>query len=115
MGKNRRIAKSLVRLARMLVAVNRQRLEFYDFNNFLEENGWAFYDSVDVKGPRGTGVRYSISPYVPEYKKNLVPISSDEMENKLNNMKQKYSNVIFSKGVHQYAPEMSCLSVILLD
>lgn len=118
MGKDIRIAKSLVRLAKMLVGKYTDRLGLDGFNDFLKENGWGFYESVPVTGPGGKGWRYGITPYTRMRDMVASPISRKDMVDKLNDLTSEHSNVVFSLNGDQYSPgpsDPSDLSVILLE
>lgn len=111
---NLKIAKELVRLAKDIVSSER-KMEFHDLINFLEENGWAFHNSIDVKSTDGrTGTRYELSPY-PQNLDKVEPASMEDMREKIKGLEEKYINVVESMGAHHHAPEMKQLSVILLD
>jgi len=109
-----KIAKELVKLAKSLVA-SESEMDFYDFVDFLDQNGWCFHNDYAVESPDGKkGTRYEISEY-PQNLNHITPISKDEMKAKLEGLEKKYSNVVQSMGRNRNAPEMRQLSIILLD
>lgn len=114
MNNNVRIARELVKIAKSLVSSS-QEMDFYDLISFLDERGWAFHDSFDVKDDEGhTGTRYVLSDY-PQNINHIKPISKQEMEKDLKELEKKYENVIPSEQLFKHAPELKWPCVILLD
>lgn len=114
MNRNVKIAKQLVRIAKSLVASEKE-MDFYDLMQFLEENGWCFHNDYQVKSPEGrTGTRFELSEY-PQNIEHVEPVSKKEMQKKLEELEKEYGNVVQSIGTHRYAPELNHLSIILLD
>lgn len=75
----------------------------------LESMGWGYSDCYDVKNSKTgqTGIRYVLTHS---------PKSADveEMKNKMTGLLGK-ENVVFSTGQHRYAPELTNISMIVLD
>lgn len=71
--------------------------------------GWSYTGYYDVKNSKTgqTGIRYVLSPNVGS---SDVGTMRTKMEDLLGT-----DNVIFSQGTHRYAPEMTKLSMIVLD
>jgi len=114
MKGNVKLAKSLLKIAGEL-ASSRRTMDFYGLVRFLDENGWAFHNDYAVRDKDGnTGTRYELSEY-PQNLDHVRPTDRKEMAAKLEELQEDYGNVVFSEGRHRYAPELKCLSVVLLD
>lgn len=85
-------------------------LDFYDFNDILERNGWSYSASYDVSNSQGqSGVRYVV---------NADGKDSSSFEDLVKQLKDAASSpdaIIPSQGTNRNAPEMKSLSIIVLD
>lgn len=90
-----------------------QNVDFYEFVDLLERNGWAYSNYYEVSNKSGqTGIRYELEKY-PNNLDGVKPVSVEELEQDLKNTFG--DGVIISKGHYRYAPEIKNISVIILD
>ena len=83
---------------------------FGDFVYVLEQCGWAYYNFQDVqsKSTGKTGTRFSLDKY------NANACTAEELKERiLQTIPQQY--VVFGNAQHRYAPELSRMTVVLLD
>lgn len=84
--------------------------DYSEISNALKECGWSYTDAYDVRNSKTDqfGIRYVLSP-----------VNNDASD--IEGLKTKMikllgsNNVIFSQGTHRYAPELTNLSMIVLD
>lgn len=85
-------------------------LDFYDFNDILEKNGWSYSASYDVSNSQGqTGVRYVVNP------DSNNASDFNDLINQLKDAAVSPDSIIPSQGTNRNAPEMKSLSIIVLD
>lgn len=86
-----------------------ESLNFYDFVDILEKNGWYYSGWSEVTGPQGqTGVRYRLYP-------NKGASSFDDLISQLQQAAVSPDCVIPTQGVYRYNPGQKVLAVIILD
>ena len=86
-----------------------ESLDFYDFIDILEKNGWYYSGWTEVTMPQGqTGVRYRLYP-------NKGASSFDDLISQLQQAAVSPDCVIPTQGVNRYASEQKVLAVIILD
>lgn len=108
-----RMKNNTNRLKRLVESAVRSALNEYvdpwDVNRALAECGWAYFDTTDVthRETGQTGVRYKLE-------KERGGCDEDQLRSRMESIFGK-ENVIFSTGYHRYAPEITNLSMIILD
>lgn len=86
-----------------------ESLNFYDFVDILEKNGWDYIGWSEVTGPQGQkGVRY------PLYQHKGAS-SFDDLISQLQQAAVSPDCVIPTQGVNRYAPEQKVSAVIILN
>lgn len=103
------IAESIKKVLREADEENGEALNFYDFVDILEKNGWSYSGYQEVSNKQGqTGIRYRLYP-----ERNAS--SADELIKQLQQAAISPNGVIPSRWSNRYAPEQNGLSVVILN
>lgn len=103
------IAESIKKVLREADEENGEALNFYDFVDILEKNGWSYSGYQEVSNKQGqTGIRYRLYP-----ERNAS--SADELIKQLHQAAVSPNGVIPSRWSNRYAPEQNGLSVVILN
>lgn len=103
------IKESIKKVLREADEENGEALNFYDFVDILEKNGWSYSGWQVVSNKQGqTGVRYRLYP-----ERNAS--SADELIKQLQQAAVSPDGVIPSRWSNKYAPEQNGLSVVILN
>lgn len=84
--------------------------DYAEISNALENCGWSYTDAYDVRNSKTgqIGIRYVLSP------NGRGAVDSEELESRMTDLLGA-DNVVFSQGTHRYAPELTNLSMVVLD
>lgn len=103
------VKESIKKVLREAEEENGESLNFYDFVDILEKNGWSYSGWQVVSNKQGqTGVRYRLYP-------GRNASNADELINQLQQAAVSPDCVIPSKWSNKFAPEQSGLAVVILD
>lgn len=101
--------KSIVE-AELLTDGDEYGADHWDVSNELERLGWCYVNSFDVQNRNNgqTGVRYELEP-------NGGKSADENTLKRVITRKFGKDKVFFSTGTHRYAPEITRLSLIVID
>ena len=103
------VKESIKKVLRKADEENGEALNFYDFVDILEKNGWSYSGYQEVSNKQGqTGIRYRLYP-----ERNAS--SADELIKQLQQAAVSPNGVIPSRWSNRYAPEQNGLSVVILN
>ena len=103
------VKESIKKVLREADEENGEALNFYDFVDILEKNGWSYSGYQEVSNKQGqTGIRYRLYP-----ERNAS--SADELIKQLQQAAVSPNGVIPSRWSNRYAPEQNGLSVVILN
>ena len=103
------VKESVKKVLREAEEENGEALNFYDFVDILEKNGWSYSGWQEVSNKQGqTGVRYRLLP-----ERNAS--SADELIRQLQQAAVSPDCVIPSRWSSRSAPEQNGLAVVILN
>lgn len=87
-----------------------ETINFFDFYDILQKNGWSFSDSEDVEFRNGAyGVRFLLEPY-----RDKPQCSFEELIEKIKAASVCPEKIITGTSTYRYAPEIKRHTVLVL-